>query len=412
MSGALRRIPGLAAAMTALAICACVAAAADAVPDATLDWGHPWLQPHDARAAAAASDEYAWRLFVALNWPADARSRTADARATLEMNRPTVWEAWENTATIFRDDGADPGPWRGAMTPAGLADPARFETVSLKDRPNLRHIVRGQMVPLADPVSGARRLTEIRMNLVAYDYIRAHELYNLDGQMKALAEHRSVSFPAATTEVKAKWRPIAAADRSRYHTVEVRQADGTTRLYGLTALHVVTKDLPSWFWATFEHLDNPRLADADGWQLPSSDHFACARSLPDCNRMPIGIGIENSVWQFYRLRGTLTRYVDADGQPLRLANSELEAGLQATASCMTCHARASIGAAAGAPVRLPIFDDASAAPGDDPSRRVGFLGLPQADWFTGARGTGGSTPTYQQLDFVWSLSKAQPKRGT
>ena len=410
MSGAWRRILGLATAVAALGIGARTALA-EQMTSVPLDWTHPWRQPHDAAAATAASDAYAWRLFVAVNWPADAQSRTADARATLADNRPAVWETWENTAAIFRDDGADPGPWRREMRRGGAADPARFETVSLKDRPNLRHIVAGRMVPLADPVSGARRLTEIRLNRDAYDYIRAQELYNLDGQMKILAEHRSIRFPAASTEVKAKWRPIADADRPRYHTVEVRQADGTTRLYGLTALHIVTKDLPSWFWATFEHVDNPHLADADGWQLPSADRFACAGVRSDCNRMPNGIGIDHTVWQYYRLRGTLTRYVDPAGQPMRLANSELEAGLQATASCMTCHARASIGAAAGVPVRLAIFDETRAAVGDDPSQRVGFLGLPKADWFAGARGTG-LAPTYQQLDFVWSLSKAQPKRGT
>jgi hypothetical protein len=230
--------------------------------------------------------------------------------------------------------------------------------------------------------------------------------------LKILAQHRAVSFPAATSEVKAMWRPIAAADKPRYHTLQVRQRDGTTRLYGLTALHVVTKDLPNWFWATFEHVDNPALADADGWLLPSADRFACPGERADCNRAPAGIGLEGIVWQFYRLRGTLTHYVDADGRPLRLANSELEAGLQSSASCMTCHARASIGTVAGSAVRLPIFDTRGAATALDPAPRLGFLGLPQADWFTGAHSDAGSAPLYQPLDFVWSLSKARPRRGS
>jgi len=393
----------------AIGLLALVAVGADAAPRARLDWTRPWAQPHDARAAATASDEYAWRLFVALNWPADWRGRRADAGSLLGADRPTVWETWENTAGVFRADGADPGPWRPLSKPPGLAAPARFETASLKERPNLRHIVAGRMVPLEDPVSGAHRLTESRFNRVAYDYIRAHELYNLDGQLKLLAEHRVVRFPAATTEVKAKWRPIGAADRRRYHTIEVRQADGSSRLYGLTALHIVTKDLPNWFWASFEHVDNPRLADGDGWRLPSSDRFACGAVHPDCNRAPTGIGLADGVWQFYRLRGTLTRYVDAAGQPLRLANSELETGFQTTASCITCHARASIGMVAGLPVRLPIFD-AAAASSPDATPRAGFLGLPQANWFAGGHRDAGSASVFAPLDFVWSLSKAQPKR--
>jgi len=412
MNGAARRVIAVAAGIAALGLCVGVAGATW-VPQEPLDWTHPWVQPRDRQAAASASDEYAWRLFVALNWPADWTARTADRRAPLGADRPTVWESWENTADIFRDDGADPGPWRRRDKPQGVADAARFETMSLKDLPNLKHIVAGRMVPLVDAVSGARRLTEIRMNRVAFEYIRAHQLYNLDGQLELLAQHRAVSFPAATAEVKAQWRPIDAADKFRYHTVEVRQSDGTTRLYGLTALHVVTKDLPNWFWATFEHVDNPGLGDSEGWLLPSTDRFACLGDRPDCNRAPIGIGLEGSVWQFYRLRGTLTRYVDAAGQPLRLANSELEAGLQATASCITCHARASIGVVAGSPARLPIFDTRAVSPAaQDPALRVGFLGLPQSDWFAGGHRHGGTAAEFQPLDFVWSLSKAQPKRGS
>jgi hypothetical protein len=295
------------------------------------------------------------------------------------------------------------------MGPRRAADASRFETISLKDLPNLRHVVDGRMAPFVDSVAGARRLTEIRMNRAAFEYIRARELYSLDGQLKMLAQHRAVSFPAATTEVKAKWRPIDAADKPRYHTVEIRQRDGSTRVYGLTALHVVTKDLPNWFWATFEHVDNPSLANTDGWLLPSADHFACPAAQAGCNRAPLGIGLQGTAWQYYRLRGTLTRYVDDAGQPLRLANSELEAGLQPSASCMTCHARASIGLVAGSPVRLPIFDPQT---GQDPVQRRGFLGLPRPEWFSGVNGEERSATAFQSLDFVWSLSKARPKGGS
>ncbi|MGO9933212.1 MAG: hypothetical protein ACLPV8_15580 [Steroidobacteraceae bacterium] len=399
-------------ALAACAVPALIAQRSMADPEAGLDWREPWVQPHDAGAAASVSDEYAWRLFVAVNWPADTLARAADPTAKLGAERPTVWETWQNTADVYRGDGSDPGPWvRRAAVPA-IADPRRFETFSLKDLPNVRHIVGGRMVPLVDPVSSAKRLTEIRMNRPAFEYIRARELYNLDGQLRILAERRAVHFPAGATEVKAKWRPIRADEQSHYHCVQVRLADGTPRLYGLTALHIVTKDLPQWYWATFEQVDNPSLADADGWQLPSSDRFACGGGKPDCNRAPAGIGLEGTVWQFYRLRGTLTRFVDARGQPLRLANSELEAGIQPTASCITCHARSSIGLVAGSPVRLSIFDTRIDTAADDPIVRRGFLGLPQAAWFEGAREDGGSRPLFRPLDFVWSLSKAQPKRGS
>lgn len=377
-------------------------------PAAAMEWAQPWAEPQDAPAAAARSDEYAWRLFVALDWPADPVARTADPRASFGADRPVVWETWQNTSDVYLDGGTDPGPWP-AGTPVGdrleRAATHRFAAAALSDLPNARHVVGGVMVPFEDPVTAAARLTEIRMNRTTFDYIRGHELYNLDGQLESVTGGRSVEFPMGAKEVKAKWRPIDAAERSRYHTMEVLAADGSIRLYGLTALHIVSKDLPTWFWATFEHVENPTLADSEGWRLPSHDGFACRDAAPDCNRAPRGIGLDGTVWQYYRLRGTLTGYVDAQQQPLMLANSELERGFQQSASCMTCHSRAALAIVAGAALRLPIFDTAG---GESPRARRGFVGLPSAEWFA-LPGAIPSAAAFQRQDFVWSLSQAKPK---
>jgi hypothetical protein len=358
------------------------------------DWSKPWIEPHDPREAANHSDEYAWRLFVALNWP-------ADPKAAFGTAGPVAWETWENASQVYLEDGGDPGPW-GTTPVSTAARESRFETFSLKDLPIVRHIVGGKMVPLTDPTATARRLTEIRMNRTAFEYIRANELYNVDGQMRLIASGRAVNFPTAATEIKAKWRPIRDDERSRYHTVTVRLADGSDLLYGLAALHIVSKALPQWFWATFEHVDNPTLPGADGWQLPSHDGFACAGEPDDCNRAPRGIGLEGTVWQNYRLRGTLTRFVDDSSRPLLLANSELEAGMQPTSSCMTCHARSSLAQVGGTPLRLPIF---AASAGLE---RRGYVGLPRAEWFEDP--SGGRKRLFESLDFVWSLSKARPRK--
>jgi hypothetical protein len=378
--------------------------AAAAVFPAAARWQEPWAEPQDAAAAANRSDEYAWRLFVALNWPADLIARRADRRARFGADRPVVWESWRSAGEVYLENGADPGAWT-VRSGQGLAPDRRFEVFSLRDLPNARHIVAGRMVPVIDPFAGASRLTEIRMNRPAFDYIRTRELYNLEGQMRAYAHGPTVSFPAGAKEVKAKWRPITEGERARYHSVLVTQADGTTRRYGLTALHIVSKDLPNWFWATFEHVDNPLQPDGEGWQLPSRDGFSC-RSNEDCRAAPRDIGLEGTVWQNYRLRGTLTDFVDPAGRPLRLANSELETGLQTSASCITCHARASLGVLAGAPVRLPIFDARADARGVVAARR-GFVGLPEMQWFEQRASAGSPQVVFERQDFVWSLSKAK-----
>jgi hypothetical protein len=390
-------------------------------PAAALDWREPWVPLHDGAQALSSSDEYAWRLFVALNWPADAKARAADRHGRFGEDRPVVWETWRNTSDVFLENGADPGPWDGAppdvappdVAPpdgapreSGVASERRFESLSPADFSNLRHIVGGVMVPVEEPLLRAARLIEVRMNRASFEYVRAHELYNLDGQLQAVREHLHVQFPQGSIQVKASWRPIDAEQKSRYHTLTVRLGDGATRLYGLTALNIASKDLPNWFWASFEHVDNATRTDGDGWQAASRDAFACRNASPDCNRAPAGVGLEATVWQHYRLRGTLTSYLDDSGAPRLLGNSELEAGLQRTASCMTCHSRSSLGFIDGRPVRLSVFDKRADTPGNEALARRGYVGLPNPAWFDGADGERAS---YRPLDFVWSLSQARPK---
>jgi hypothetical protein len=185
----------------------------------------------------------------------------------------------------------------------------------------------------------------------------------------------------------------------------VRLDSGETRLYGLTALNVAAKVLPTrerhatpaarWLWASFEHVDNARRVAGEGWQLPSRDAYACPETPDACDRVPAGLGLAGTVWQNYRLRGTLTDYVDAEGRPQRLGNSELEAGLQSTSSCMTCHARAALAVADGRPRRMSVFAT---------SERRGSIGVPEPAWYR-ADGL-----DYRSLDFVWSLSQAKPRR--
>ena len=339
-------------------------------------------EPQSATAAASHSDEYAWRVLVALNQPAP------------QSPSVTTWESWASANDIFRTDGADPGPWKNSPQPPLVPiGSSRFEAFSARELPNLHRVASGKMVPITDPLASATRLTEIHMNRAGYDYIRGRGLYNLAGQLRVVSNNQAVSFPADTKEVKAKWRVITEAQRSRYYTLTVRLADGSQRLYGLTALHLVTKDLPTWFWATFEHADNPQLPGNDGWQAASHDEFACGSAEPACNRAPRGLGLEGTVWENYRLRGTLTSFVDPAGRPQLLANSELEAGMQPTASCITCHSRAGIGAVAGQPFRLPIFDTSTGEP------KRGFVGNPRPEWFDNGR--------MQSLDFVWSMAKAR-----
>jgi len=344
----------------------------------------------DAQMARDRPDEYAWRLFIALSTPADKPQ---------EPDEPAAWERWKNANDIYLQDGVDPGPW---ATPGDNA--RRFQILTPQQQVNARRIVNGTMQPLESSLATATRLKEMRMNETAYDYVRANELYNVDGQVKHLRDNDPIAFPVGSQEVKAEWTLIDGKERSKYHTLVLKSADGTARVFGLTALHVMSKDLPTWFWATFEHVDNPSRSDAEPWLLRSADAYACGSATADCNRAPQAV--EHSVWKYYRLRGTQTAFVDKDAKPTQLANSRFESGIQTTASCMTCHSRASIGVANDKPQRLTILKQA--ADSTHPSKQ-GYVGEPQREWFYEKSDAGVERRIFMPLDFVWSLSKAQPK---
>lgn len=294
-----------------------------------------------------AGDAEAWRIFTLLDSPGG--------------NQPAAWESWPSAADTFRRDGADPGPTQ-RLSARGRE---RFELLSPADFPNLRHIVAGRMVPVTDPLATATQLVEVRLNAVSYDFIRARQLYTVEGQRRAL-QQGSVKFPAGAIQLKAGWRPIAETERSHYHTLTLNLADGSTRLYGLAALNIAAKTDAGWLWASFEHTE-----------APGQRH--------------------------YRLRGTQTSYVDAADRPVRLGNSVLEAALGDSASCMTCHARATL-SVDGAPSRLPVFAPAP------PGVRRGYIGVPDPNWFGHTDAQGEWRATYASLDFVWSLSQAAEHR--
>jgi hypothetical protein len=368
-----------------------------ATPAISVDWQSPWTEPQDTRSAIYSPEEYAWRLFVAFNWPANLETRESDPAKKLGADGPVTWETWKNAREVFLPDGRDPGPWVEGTRVAATRGANEFDNHPLQQ--TLRRSP--ELGAMFDAGAAANKRNETRLNKQTYEFVLGNQLFHLDGQL-ALFDRRiaSISFPAEAKEVKAQWREIKEQDKSKYHWHQEGE-----KIYGLTALHITTKDVPNWFWATFEHVDNPQLSDNEGWMLPSLDRFACKDSPPNCNMSPKGVGLENTKWEFYRLRGVQTDFVDARGNITRLANSQPEHGFQATSSCMTCHSRATIGRLNGLPKRLTIFKP----------DRSGYLGIPSPDWYSNRTldvesNQITSSLMFTQLDFVWALARAQPKK--
>jgi hypothetical protein len=332
-----------------------------------------------------------------------------------------VWETWKHAGKeVFLDDGSKPPPWEdmtleGAPTQPKVFDVAKAALlratasgIPIQDAArqltskNLSQFIDQRKLLFTDPVEGVFNPAnfsgggETRMNRATFDFILddQNQLYNVEGQEKLYADIRAgkrgpLSFPVESIEVKAMWVPLTDADikagkDKQYHVG--KDADG--KLYGLLSLHVITKDIPNWFWCSFHHKQGKKPL------VPPQDSVGQPASL------------KGTKWENYGLSGTQTDFVDSTGRVTLLSDPYVENGFERS-SCITCHAQASIGPARpGRADRLPVFQiqrtnpDVIRPPADFklPSN-FAAIGIPYADQYFDATGK----PRYVQLDFLYSL---------
>ncbi len=340
----------------------------------------PWRTPKDTATALNKPSLYAWQLFVSLNWPAKNNKCKPNKLKSLGDEGSTVWETWPSREQIFLADAKKPGNWKEVC----------------RNR---------QLVLPLENYSGFEDET-VRVNRSTYHYIRQNKLYSLDEQERlALAGVRNLNFPLGSQEIKAHWVRINEIDKPRYHWVETER-DGGLVTYGLSGLHIVSKDSPNWFWSTFEHVDNDlRWPDIypngfRGWEYPSVDEAACPADRLDCNQIPEGFGLEGTKWENYRLRGTQTDWVDRRGNPTIGVNSQLESFLdQGSSSCLTCHALAVKGTHGNS---MPIIPETGEF--NNQGLGIGYIGAPDSKLFLDDNGV--EVP-YLGLDYVWTLRHAK-----
>jgi hypothetical protein len=343
----------------------------------------PWRSPRDTETALNKPSLYAWQLFVSLNWPAKDNKCKPNKFKKLGDDGATVWESWPSREQIFLESAQAPPKWK----------------VVCKDR---------QLVLPVEDYSGFEDET-VRVNQPTYHYIQKNKLYSLDEQERlAKAGVKNLNFPLGSQEIKAHWVRIHEVDKPRYHWLEVDR-NGTQVIYGLSGLHIVSKDSPNWFWSTFEHVDNelrwPHVYPNAflGWTYPSNDAAACPLDNLNCNQIPKGFGLEGTKWENYRLRGTQTDWVDNRGKPTIGVNSQLESFMdQESSSCLTCHALAVKGIEGNS---MPIIPETGEI--NDEGLGIGYIGAPNPELFVDENGV--EIP-YLGLDYVWTLRNAKREK--
>ena len=133
-----------------------------------------------------------------------------------------------------------------------------------------------------------------------------------------------------------------------------------------------------------------------------------------------GLDPSSSVFANFRLQGTQTTFTDTTGRLIILGNPVTEEGFQTTASCMTCHSRSVVGPkTSGSPFdtewprRLSVFNPKKKY--RLPNGTVmpqSHNGLPDPRWYFKFKRGKPEKVKPMQLDFLWSLSCANPMTGT
>lgn len=366
-------------------------------------------------------DQFVWQLFLEVNAKA-ARQQTFTVNGVRITTNDAVWETWPDDPYTFpaQPDPANPPVW---PSEAAVRGKRLIQKAKAGPHPRDPHgIADGLLtVPVGNDVE------EVRRNRATFDYVIQNNLWYTEGIAAFFASGNVVDFPIDAVEVKGNWIRIKPEDKSKYHW----NYDSQGNLYGLIAMHVTSKALPNWIWATFEWVGNPGRCDFIGCR----DCFGYIPAVTPSNTKTVGTTYDGGAiskqlfgmfqaagftgewgaeWQNYRLKGSQTDFVDPSGVPLLVGNSVTEGGFVQTASCMTCHARAAVdvtGASA-----FPIFGEKEPLPLQPESPQQfqtefsTYNGTPDPNWFWLSTGTG-TKKLNMQTDFVWAIPfRAKPAK--
>ena len=227
-------------------------------------------------------DILAWRLFLAINWPAKPDGTPDTAKDLGDATSPRVWMSWMANEDIFRPDGGKPVNWDPAVA---LKQPVHYlwrmsKMIDETESPvnELNESNQAFTGPLVDQNGNFVRY-ESYMNRKQYDYIVENELYNQEGQRVFTAQKgRLIEFPLASMGIKLAWKELGPNDRperflTRKVTIVKTSYDDKNQpvktkvpaTVGMVGMHVtaLTKTAPNWVWSTFEHVDNVQVNDLD-----------------------------------------------------------------------------------------------------------------------------------------------------
>jgi hypothetical protein len=217
-----------------------------------------------------------------------------------------------------------------------------------------------------EPACDPGTTEEVRRNPASHNFIVTNHLNSRSGLIQAFASKTLVNFPVDSVEVKMNWIPVSLlptyypASKPTDFYIATDMVQGSTQQYALIAMHVISKQVPNWTWATFEHEGNRGRCDFLGCHdafgattpnVPAVDNDGTNQGsvYPACAKTPAVLALFaaaklNPVFAHYCLKGSQADFTDPTGLAVRLGNSVTEGTFVPQASCMSCHGSANINA--------------------------------------------------------------------
>jgi hypothetical protein len=225
--------------------------------------------------------DFAWREFIALNWPSQTGSGGVPVRGqpdrTLQLgdalDRPRVWETWKTDWELMGFGGASPpqpSDWSDWNTPGltpcpGMTLPPGIKVLTSQGTTSskIRGLNQAFIGPLLDQSRNYARY-EIRVGQNEYETIRNNKWFIAANIPNPVTLDASRPDKYGAIELKAAWRELEQGeDGSRFYNVAAWKLDpGTLKCVqtraALVGFHIAHKTAPftEWVWSTFEHVDN------------------------------------------------------------------------------------------------------------------------------------------------------------
>lgn len=224
-------------------------------------------------------DDYSWRAFTAMVWPAARNQRgAADPARTLAATGPRVFETFKSLWEVFHADGSAPtADFTIYDLPSANACQAatRFGDIVLAAATLEGDIGQAGIGELTGPLvaqNGRYVRYQTLYNQVAYDFIVRNRYYLRD-HLPAIPSPRPdlpvLQFPNGSIAIKAAWLDIRGLSREILPRLYKRSAmvrdpetgACSTETVALIGLHIVQKTptRPQWIWSSFEQVDTAPL---------------------------------------------------------------------------------------------------------------------------------------------------------